>query len=239
MRGKYAELFGIRIAIGKREELLERCASLIGVGGAISTVNPEIMRDSLYNMKLRSAMLSSLNIPDGVGIKLALKSGGAVTDTFPGVELGEALLDAAPLTYAIIGGEKGVAERAAERLSNRHPSASAVLIRDGYSHSFRELAESLKGACADLCLVCLGSPKQEIFIRYARTYAKRTLFISLGGSVDVYSGDKKRAPSFFRCAGLEWLYRIAGEPRRIKRVPKLMDFVALSAIERYISRKNR
>lgn len=239
MKNESATLFGIDIAIGTKEELLSLATSLIGRGGAISTVNPEIMRDSVYNATLRAALMESLNIPDGVGVRASLSMKGIKTEVFPGVELGEALLDIPGVRFAIIGGKSGVAKRALEKLSLLHPGSVPCFAMDGYTLSYTSVGEQLTEYLPQLVFVCLGSPKQEIFIYNIKRYAKETLFLSLGGSVDIYAQDKKRAPRVVRKMKCEWLYRMIREPSRISRVPKLADFAYFSLIEALNNRKNR
>jgi N-acetylglucosaminyldiphosphoundecaprenol N-acetyl-beta-D-mannosaminyltransferase len=237
MIGNIATLFGIEIAVGKREELLTRAAELIFKGGRISTVNPEIMRDSMYNPALRSALSGSLNIPDGIGIKRALSMKGIKTDVYPGVELGERLLDQAPLRLGIVGGREGVAERAMDNLLLRHPTVTAAFAECGYDIDFHSVAKKIFDTAPDIVMVCLGSPKQELFIENMSKYSDKVLFIGLGGSVDIYSEEKKRAPEAVRLVGCEWLYRMAKEPKRLCRLPKLADFALLSVMEACIIRK--
>lgn len=239
MIGNVVTLFGIDIAVGKREELLTRASELIFKGGAISTVNPEIMRDAMYNSKLRCALSASLNIPDGIGVKKALAMKGVKTDTYPGVELGERLLDQAPVRLGIIGGTEGVAERAMDNLLMRHPTVSAAFAEEGYNTDFHSLAGKIFETSPDIVMVCLGSPKQELFIESVRKYADKTLFIALGGAVDIYSEEKRRAPECVRLLGCEWLYRMVSEPKRLRRAPKLADFALLSLMEARMMRKNR
>ena len=69
----------------------------------------------------------------------------------------------------------------------------------------------------DLTVVALGVPTQELFINDLYSEAKNGIFIGVGGSLDVLSGNKKRAPLFMRKINLEWLYRIATDPKRIRR----------------------
>lgn len=69
----------------------------------------------------------------------------------------------------------------------------------------------------DICLVALGIPEQEILISKYIENAKKGIYIGVGGSLDVLSGTKKRAPEIFIKLNLEWLYRIIKEPKRIKR----------------------
>lgn len=219
------KIFGIDVLAGSREELFMAVADKLGDGGAISTVNPEILYDSLSNKELRNALKSSLCIPDGYGVERTIKSKGIFSERLPGVELGEALVSVFSVRLGIIGGKDGVAKRAMEKLSAKHTSVIPAFAVSGYSINKEEIKQLLSQTMPDVVFVCLGSPKQEIFINEMARYSKKTLFIALGGSVDVYAGDKHRAPRIVRRLHGEWLYRIITEPKRIKRLPKLFLYV--------------
>ena len=219
-----AEIFGIGIEVGGREELIESCAEMIGRGGVIATVNPEIMRRAASDRRLYRALKSAVNIPDGVGIKLALALTGVSTDRLPGIELGEALLDIHPCRLAIIGGREGVAREALAALAERHKLVTPTFARDGYSLTIDEARSLIALYAPDIVFVCLGSPRQEIFSYNMHKLYRSALFVSLGGSADVYSGAKRRAPRPVRRVGLEWAWRILKEPKRLKRLPLVFGF---------------
>ena len=70
----------------------------------------------------------------------------------------------------------------------------------------------------------MGIPKQEIFIKRNIESINAKLLMGVGGSFDVLAGEVKRAPQFYQKLGLEWLYRMMKEPRRIKKIPDLVKF---------------
>ena len=75
----------------------------------------------------------------------------------------------------------------------------------------------------DVIFIAMGSPKQEFLMRdFLKKY--NALYMGLGGSFDVYSGVKKRAPKIFINLGLEWLYRLLKEPTRFSRQTSLVKF---------------
>ena len=78
---------------------------------------------------------------------------------------------------------------------------------------FDEIADEQQ----DIVLVAIGIPQQEILIYKNYERFEKGIFIGVGGSFDVLSGMKKRAPEFFVKCNLEWLYRIVKEPKRMKR----------------------
>ncbi|MBE6635620.1 MAG: WecB/TagA/CpsF family glycosyltransferase [Ruminococcaceae bacterium] len=223
-----ASLFGIELITGTKEELLARVTDLLGKGGSVATVNAEIAYDSLKDEGLRRALGESLCIPESIGVELALAVRGIRSATFPGVELGEAILDVVPLGLAVIGGKPGVARLALARLCEKHKLVTPIFALDGYNYTEREVEELLRKYTPDVVFVCLGSPKQELFISNVRKYSEKSLFLALGGSADVYSGMKSRAPRVFRAFRLEWAYRMIREPKRLKRLPKLLRFACKS-----------
>lgn len=224
------------ITVGNKEELLAAAEGLIGVGGRVATVNPIMLYDALKNPELAEALDNSVCIPDGVGISFALSKRGIHTEVFAGIELCEALLDARDenngVTFAIIGGRGGVAEGARDYLLSRHKYAKCLFTASGYGYKEEELAEKIKECEPNILLVCLGSPKQEILISKFVEIAPRTLYLGLGGSLDVYCGRIKRAPRVFRKLRAEWLWRMAREPRRLAGIPKILDFLTLCRMER-------
>ena len=235
---RYGKIFGINIAVGERAELLSRCERLLVSGGAISTVNPEILALSQKSEELREALSESLNIPDGVGVTLALSLKGIKSERFPGVELGEALLDLKPVRLAIIGGEGDAPRRAVRNLCKKHPLATPSFTESGYGYSVEKIKRMIEKHSPDVVFVCLGSPKQELLIRELRKSAPRQLFVALGGSVDIYSGSKRRAPAILRRIGCEWLFRFISEPSRIKRAPRILSFCINSTKESVLLNKS-
>ena len=218
-------LFGINIAVGTKNELYGRCAGMIGRGGAISTVNPEIMSNSLKLPELREALSSSLCIPDGIGIELALRMKGCKSERFPGVDLARALLEGERCVHlGIIGGKEGIAESAMQMLVMKHRNVIPEFSVCGYGIDYGTVSNLLSEVRPDVVFVCLGSPMQELFIKRMQPSSPRTLFIALGGSADIYSGEKERAPSFICSLGLEWAWRMIREPKRLKRLPAILSF---------------
>ena len=167
----------------------------------------------------------TLLIPDDVGVARALRSKRAQSDVLPGVELGLLLPCLRPnLRIALYGGRGTVALRAAEAISRAAPTSTIVFARDGYEHTPFEVARELVPLCPDLVYVCLGSPKQEEVALMLSRHLERSIIIGLGGSFDVWSGEKRRAPEKMRAMGLEWLWRMLSEPRRFWQLPALVSF---------------
>lgn len=222
-----SRIFGIDIETGNREQLLERARALIGKGGAIATVNPIMMSYAREDGDFRETLAGfELCIPDGVGIKLALFLRSEPCEVLAGVELGKLMLAEGEVTLALVGGKPGVARRAMENLKAEFPRVKEAFVFDGYNFDEGELAAVLGKTEPTLAYFCLGTPRQERLISRMREFSPSTVFIGLGGSLDVYSMDVRRAPRIFRALGAEWLWRIIRTPSRIKKLPRIFSFLA-------------
>ena len=129
------------------------------------------------------------------------------------------------MSLALVGALPGVAKEAMRRLRAEFPSLSEAFVFDGYSYTVSELKESLSRTRPRLAYFCLSSPKQELLIAKVHAASPHTLYIGLGGSLDVYSGRVKRAPKFVRTLHLEWLWRAVLEPKRFLKIPRLFVFL--------------
>lgn len=227
------KMFDIPLVLGTREELLFEAISLLGRGGCIATVNATMLEYARTHPTFADTLKEmTICLPDGQGIARAFRMRGEETETLPGVDLGLLLVRGQPnLRLALYGAKAGVAKEAADTIRSISPDTEIVYIRDGYHHTPFEVAKDLCSLSPDLCYVCLGSPKQERVARMLSRATPRTLVIPLGGSFDVWSGTLRRAPVKMQDMGLEWLYRMIKEPKRIKNIPSLISFSYHSFVE--------
>ncbi len=191
----------------------------------IVTLNPEMLMQGDADPELGAILRSAgLVIPDGAGVVWALRRQGYPdVKRLPGIELSEAVLlhaDSCQLRVAIVGAAPEVLEQACLNLKARYPRLQIVFQHHGFMTSSRD-EQAVAKECADhrpdVLLVALGVPKQEKWIHQYEHLFQGTVFIGVGGSLDIWSGLKQRAPAFFLKTNLEWLYRITSEPWRIKR----------------------
>lgn len=105
------------------------------------------------------------------------------------------------------------------------PVSSSAGTNDGYFQDDDPVVEKINAVQPDLLLVCLGAPKQELWMQRNAPRLRVGLMAGLGGSLDVFAGNVKRAPKFFQKLGLEWFYRLIKEPKRIGRMMKLPKFL--------------
>ncbi len=195
---------------------------------AVYTPNPEIImrayKDSEYSAVLSRA---DLVVPDGIGVVYASKMlKKPVTERVAGFDLMNSFFDiAAEKNYSvfIFGGKEGVAKKAAENLEKRNIKIAGTA--HGYRKDHEKVAEEIKESGADIVLVCIGFPNQEIWIDKYKDKTGAKILVGAGGSVDVFAGNVKRAPEFFCRHGLEWFYRLCSQPSRIIRMSVLPLFM--------------
>lgn len=194
----------------------------------LCTPNPEIVWASRKNDALRRAINGAdAVLADGVGILWAAeKLKTSLPERVAGYDFLLALLERMEGTVFLLGGEPGVAEAAAKTIDENRPRVTVVGTAHGYFEDEEEILSSIRRAEPDLLLVCLGSPKQELWMeKQAHAGLPVGLMAGLGGSLDVLAGRVKRAPERWIRWRLEWLYRLLREPSRIKRQICLPRFV--------------
>ena len=205
----------------------------------VVTPNPEIVWLCRHNKELSNAVNSAgLVLPDGIGIILGAKilgtplSGGRV----PGIDFIGALLSKMAKSGGrvfLLGAKPGVAETAGENLAEKYPGIIIAGTADGYFTDSAALTSQINAANPELLLVCLGAPKQELWMAENLSMLNASLCAGLGGSLDVFAGNVKRAPEFFQKLGLEWFYRIVKEPKRLRRSLSLPLFVLFVFLRRF------
>ena len=173
----------------------------------------------------KSIILNSadINIPDGIGVVIASKLlDGKIKKRISGIDLAcDILCIAQNKGYKIflLGAEKGVAKTATKNLKSRYPSLNICGSHSGYfteKENFK-IIKAINQSNADIIFVCMGYPKQEEWINENAHLLKSVkLLIGLGGTLDVWAGKVKRAPSLFQLLSLEWLYRTIKEPKRAR-----------------------
>lgn len=172
----------------------------------------------------RSALEEFLLLPDGVGVDLAsrLLFGGSFPDNLNGTDFVPSLLASLdrPVRVALIGAAEGIVERAALAFAAAHPRHVFLPVAHGFVPEGPEtelMLARLRAARADIVLVALGMPRQEMFIARHLTPRHATLAIAVGALLDFTAGEVPRAPPAVRRLRLEWVYRLLIEPSRLWR----------------------
>ena len=250
-----------RVRIGRAAiddvTLVEAVESIVDLvarrrGGFVCTPNVDHVVLLEDDVRLRGAYeRASLVLADGMPIVWASRLLGApLREKVSGSDLMEPLLlRAAEERWRVylVGGGEGVAERAAARLKTEAPGLEIVGIdprRIDLDRGSEELAPLVAGIVAarpDLVLVALGCPKQEIVMDRIARSVRPAVCAGIGAGLDFVAGTIPRAPRWISAAGLEWLYRLAREPRRLwrrylVRDPRFAAIVAREMVGRRLAR---
>ena len=213
-----------RVFPGTAEEFCQKAgqAMLSGEKLFVVTANPEIVmhagEDPAIDALLRDE--ATAVVPDGISVVKAMRLlGYPAKERVTGVDLAEKLLALAGENgrrVYLLGAKEEVVSALARQLGERYPQME-VRYQNGYGKDKDADFEKIEAWQPDLTLVALGVPAQEKLIARHLENFQRGVFIGVGGSFDVLSGSKRRAPAFFVKTNTEWLYRIVREPSRLKR----------------------
>lgn len=233
-------LFGIDIAASQRKVVVDRVLSEAdaGIQTLVVTLNAEMVVNASADSEFAQILKSSkLVIPDGMSI---VRSGrrilGASLEVYPGVEFAYDLLAEASTRngYSVymLGAKDGTASAAADWLRGRLPDLNIAGCHHGYFRGNDDaIVEMINESRATILFAGLGSPFQEKWLEQQCSRLKPRILVGVGGSFEVWAGTKKRAPRWVSNAGLEWLYRAATDPGRIRRLSFIPRYLALERKE--------
>ena len=205
-------------------------------GMQIVTINPEMIELANTNNEFAEILRNAdLVVADGVGIKIALKFKGINIEQVRGIELAKSMIKrCAKKGYkvALIGAKEEILQKAIYNLEKEFPSLNICYNQNGYFCDNEEefIYTNLIEKEPTLILVAMGAPKQELLIKRCKEKYPKGIFIGVGGSFDVWSGEVERAPEIYQKLGLEWLYRTISQPERFKRIYKTLPQFLFKAI---------
>lgn len=221
-------------------EALDKALELMNEKRSAYTVtpNPEIVMACFETPELASAVENAdMVLADGIGVIYGAKLlGTPLKQKIPGIDFASALFPIMAqrgMKLYLLGAKPGVAEEAGRRISLMFPGLNIVGTGDGYFTQSEPVIEKINAAEPDLLLVCLGSPKQELWMAENASNLKVGLMAGLGGALDVYAGVVRRAPKAWQNLGLEWLYRLLKDPSRAGRMKSLPRFALAVAARRF------
>jgi N-acetylglucosaminyldiphosphoundecaprenol N-acetyl-beta-D-mannosaminyltransferase len=194
----------------------------------VATVNLDFLVGAQRNAELRAVLAASeMNVADGAPVVwLSRLLGRPVPERVAGTDLIPQLAAEAArsgLRVFFLGGEGGVSAEAAGRLAREHEGLQVAGWLEPPRAPIEALASddmiaAVNDAHADVLLVALGNPKQELWIaRHRHLMPTVMVLIGVGCVFDLLAGRARRAPRWMQRSGLEWLHRLAGEPRRLAR----------------------
>jgi N-acetylglucosaminyldiphosphoundecaprenol N-acetyl-beta-D-mannosaminyltransferase len=216
------------------KEAVAAAAAMLGQGNRarIVTANAEIMYTSHKNRELGSLLRSAgLIVPDGTGVvKAAAMLGRPLKARVAGVDLMGELAEWAAANHRsvyLLGAAKEAVEGTAAALRAKYPALKIAGWHDGYftaeeeSRILREIQEKQP----DFLFIAMGFPAEHLFFVKHREQLPVGVMMGVGGSFDALSGRVRRAPAWIRRMNLEWVYRFAQNPRRLKRFGALPGFM--------------
>ncbi|UUM33083.1 WecB/TagA/CpsF family glycosyltransferase [Vibrio japonicus] len=182
---------------------------------------------------------------DGMGVVWGANAlGHKVPERVAGVDLFHqlnAMAEQEAFTVFYLGAKQEVVEETAKRMQAKHPNLKIAGIHHGYFWDDEEsVVEQIRQSGAQLLFVAITSPKKENFINRWRERLGVSFVMGVGGTFDVVAGKVNRAPEWMQRAGLEWLYRVIQEPRRMwkRYLVTNSQFAWLLIKERFQTRHN-
>jgi len=166
---------------------------------------------------------------DSNGVVWALGRQGIKTERVSGVDLADRLLAlSAAKGYRVffLGAAPGVAQAAKEKMILKHPGCNIVGTHDGHfpESDFEFIAREIAPTKPDILLVAMGIPRQEKFIQLTKEIIGSKVAMGVGGTLDVMSGQVKRAPILIQKLKIEWLWRTLANPKKFKKFLTLPKF---------------
>ena len=199
---------------------------------ACFTPNPEMVmaarKDAAFMAVLNEA---DLVVPDGIGIVIASRlKGRMIKERVSGCDLTQALFEnikSQGKSVYLLGGKPGVNEKAKAHIEQMYAGLTVAGFHHGYFDDKDEISivTEIQACKPDILLVGLGFPRQEKWIAANKDKLPVKVAMGIGGTLDVLAGTVKRAPVVYQKLGLEWLYRLAKQPSRLRRAVQLPLFM--------------
>lgn len=217
---------GLRVTVATAESAAATLEARLdgGIPTALAFLNAHCVNLAFESAEYRKSLDGFMILPDGIGVDLASLAlhGSHFPENLNGTDFVPFLLSrlARPLRVALIGAAPGIVERAADAFAKQAPHHTYLPIAHGYFAAGAEteaVLSRLRAARADIVLVALGVPTQELFIARHIGGREATVAIAVGALLDFMAGKVPRAPRVMRNLRLEWVYRLMMEPRRLWR----------------------
>lgn len=220
---------GVKIDKISGDEAMEKIGSFLSsdYGHYIVTANPEMVVLAQKDQQFRDIINNAdLAVPDGIGLIFASKiisRRNDLTERISGIDLIDEIVKnfGRERKIFLLGGQEGAAKLAAEKLKEK---ILDIKIAGTFSGDAGEAGDNaavltINRVSPDILFVAYGAPRQEKWIaRNLKKLPAVRLAIGVGGAFDIIGGKISRAPLWMRNVGLEWLWRLIQEPRRIGRI---------------------
>jgi N-acetylglucosaminyldiphosphoundecaprenol N-acetyl-beta-D-mannosaminyltransferase len=228
-RPQTAEVLGVPLALTDYERTMDWMDSVVASRekAYLSAAAVHLVMVAQEDGATRDAVDDcTLVVPDGQPLVWALRSLGHEASRVYGPDLMAKYCERSAATgtrmYLYGGRNQGALVELALRLRRRYPGLQIV---GGYSPPFRELTEDeqqwvvedINRSQADVVWVGIGQPKQEVWMREFRDRLDTPMLVGVGAAFDFHAGLVPQAPAWMQALGLEWVFRLAQEPRRLWR----------------------
>jgi N-acetylglucosaminyldiphosphoundecaprenol N-acetyl-beta-D-mannosaminyltransferase len=226
VRAERVNVAGVEVDNLSEGEAVAAIARRIEAGGAhyLCVINAAKAVAASRDARLRAVLgKAALVTADGMSVVWAARwLGSPLKARVTGIDLFERLVaEAASRGWSVyfFGARDESVRGVVERFSREHAGLRVAGWRNGYFEPSEAaaIAEDIRRSKADLLFVAMGSPAQEYWIAEQLERTGVRFAMGVGGSFDHLSGRKPRAPRWMQRAGLEWLYRLWREPRRLWR----------------------
>ncbi|WP_299811326.1 WecB/TagA/CpsF family glycosyltransferase [uncultured Shewanella sp.] len=212
------------------DDVLQQCQHQEEPMQQYAFINADCLNISTQNESYRQCLKQTKHtFADGIGIRLAcLSKEKALQDNLNGTDVFPRLCQLAEsnnLSIFMLGGAAGVAQSAAANMQKQYPKLKIAGYHHGFfnsesfSESFseenRHVIDTINQSNADILLVAMGAPKQELWLEANKQHLTCAIGIGVGGLFDFYAKRIKRAPLWLRQMGFEWCYRLLQEPKRM------------------------
>lgn len=230
---KYISILDYKIFAKSKSECLDELLKYDKVH--VVSGNPEVLYTALNDEELLNNFMSNntVIIPDGVGTQISaqlLKS--PVEEKIAGIELMKDIIkycEENDESIYLLGASDESLEACIKKLKEEYPKLKIAGFRNGFfnTDSVSDIVEEINKSNPLALFVAMGCPRQEKFIIKNMDKLPAKIYMGVGGSFDVIGDKVKRAPRWMISIGMEWFYRVAKEPWRIKRLGSIPKFLLL------------
>jgi N-acetylglucosaminyldiphosphoundecaprenol N-acetyl-beta-D-mannosaminyltransferase len=248
-RNNRVEVLGLPVDALDMGQTVERCLEMVERDARAQHIvlNAAKLAEAHRNPRMAEIIRScELVNADGQAVVWAARAlGTPLPERVAGIDLMHELLAAAAdrgLSVYVLGAREDVLRAALDNLRERYPNLRVAGARDGYfgEDEADEVVGAIRDAAPDMLFVAMSSPRKEYFLAEHMPRLGVPFAMGVGGAIDVAAGRTRRAPRWMQRTGLEWLFRLAQEPRRMwRRYLRQNVFIARALISELRARRTR
>ncbi len=222
---KNTSVLGVPISMINQRQLLKMIDDTVRSGQqmTIVAVNARKIVRAIHEPEMKRLLMGyDVFLADGLSVA---RAAGPMTERITGVDLMEEICRQSARTGAKLffyGATEENNLAARKKLKTAYPGMRIAGHCNGYEDE--DVVEKIRESGADVVFVAKGTPLQEKWIMKHGKSTGASILMGVGGAFDVLGGKVKRAPGFIQNMGLEWLYRMAWEPKRFHQIPELLEF---------------